>query len=143
MMHKSHSSQLDRRALPGPQPPTCRSTKVRDLGCVHRVARVVSLKEAHLVTVIPMRRQPFVEAYGEMMSPDESEWVGSFKFGFVLSTGDLWRLVLRAPLSRQSHWRWMMSVVIDRNYFRMFLTAWGDDIVVTVWWLTRLPASFL
>ena len=78
MMHKSHSSLLDRSALPVPQPPTCRSMKVRDLGCVHRVARVVSLKESHLVKVIPMRRQPFVEAYGEMMSPDESERVGSF-----------------------------------------------------------------
>ena len=28
--------------------------------------------------VIPMRRQPFVEAYGEMMDPDGSERVGSF-----------------------------------------------------------------
>ena len=51
---------------------------------------------------------------------------------FVISTRDLWTFVLRTPLSRRSHWRWMMSVAIDRIFFCTFLTAWGDVFVVTV-----------
>ena len=53
-----------------------RSLKARDLCSNNRVDRVVSLKELHRVREILMRRQPSVEAYGEMMSPDGRERVG-------------------------------------------------------------------
>ena len=52
--------------------------KVRDRCCSNRAARAVSLKESHLVKVILTHRQPSVEVFGEMMSSDESERVGSF-----------------------------------------------------------------
>ena len=53
--------------------------------CSNRVDRAVSQKESHLVKGILMRRQPYVEAYGEMMSPDGRERVGSL-IHFVIST---------------------------------------------------------
>ena len=31
-----------------------------------------------------------------------------------------------------SNWRWMTSVVIDRNFSSTLLTAWGDDLQVIV-----------
>ena len=76
-MLKSHSSLPDMSALPVPQPPMSRSLKASDPRCSNWVDRAVSQKESHLVRAILMRRQPSVEVYGEMMSPDGSERVGS------------------------------------------------------------------
>ena len=76
-MRKFHSSQRDVNALPVPLHPMSLSQTASDLRYSSRADRVVSQKESHLVTAILMRRQPSVEVYGEMMSPDGSERVGS------------------------------------------------------------------
>ena len=118
-MHKSHSSQRDVNALPVPQLPMSLSQTASDLRYSSRADRVVSQKESHLVTAILMRRQPSVEVYGVMMSPDGSEKVGSL-IRICFHDLRLWRSVLRVPFSRRFHWRWMTSVVTDRNQFALF-----------------------
>ena len=102
MMHKLHSSLPDMTALPVPLHPMSLSQSVRDLRYSSRVDRVVVQRESHLVMAILTRRQPSEEAFGVMMSPDPSERVGSL-IRFVIATRDLWRSVLRVPLSRRSH----------------------------------------
>ena len=101
-MHTSHSSQRDVNALPVPLHPMSLSQTASDLRYSSRADRVVSQKESHLVTAILMRRQPYVEVSGVMMSHDGSEREGSL-IRFYLYDLRLWRSVLRVPLSRRSH----------------------------------------
>ena len=64
-------------ALPVPQHLMSLSLTASDLRYNSRVDRVVSQKESHLVTAILRRRQPSVEACGEMMSLAGSERASS------------------------------------------------------------------
>ena len=77
---------------------------------------------------ILMRRLSSEGAFGVMMSLDPSEGVGCL-IRFLFATRDCWRSVLRVPLSRRSHWRGMMSVVIDRDYLCTFFDRLGRCFV--------------
>ena len=73
VMLKSLSSQRDGNALLVLQRPMSLSLIARNLKYNSQEDRVASQKESHLVTAILTRRQPSVEACGEMMSFDGRE----------------------------------------------------------------------
>ena len=91
---------------------------------------IVSQKESHLVTAILTRRQPSVEACGEMMSFDGREAGSLIQFcSFDLRTVEVRYSTAGATFSSVS----LASVVMDRNYSCMLLTVWGDVSGGLVW----------